>query len=66
MRRDVHITLTPYAPGCGALPIRAERRVLSLYAVEPGQAVRELVERLERPPSRSSAAASRSSGGSMA
>jgi len=49
-RRDVHITLTPYAPGCSALPIRAERRVLSLYAVEPGQAVRELVERLERPP----------------
>ncbi len=50
MKRDVHITLTPYAPGCGALPIRAERRVLSLYAVEPGQAVRALVDRLERPP----------------
>jgi hypothetical protein len=50
VKRDVHITLTPYAPGCGALPIRAERRVLSLYAVEPGQAVRALVERLERQP----------------
>ena len=50
VKRDVHITLTPYAPGCSALPIRAERRVLSLYAVEPGQAVRALVERLERQP----------------
>jgi len=33
-RRDVHITLTPYAPGCSALPIRAERRVLSLRSSE--------------------------------
>ena len=51
VRRDVHITLTPYAPGCGHLAIRSETRNLHLFAVEPGQAVRALVDRLERPPS---------------
>jgi len=51
LRRDVHITLTPYAPGCGGLPLRSEARNLHLFAVEPGQAVRALVDRLERPPS---------------
>lgn len=50
VKRDVHITLTPYAPGCQSLAITSGVRILSLYAVEPGQAVRELVERLERPP----------------
>ena len=49
-RRDVHITLTPYAPGCESLAITSGVRNLSLYAVEPGQAVRALVDRLERPP----------------
>ena len=50
MKRDVHITLTPYAPGCGQTPIHAEGRNLHLFAVKPGQAVRALVERLERAP----------------
>lgn len=50
MRRDVHITLTPYAPGCERTPIQAEGRNLHLFAVEPGQAVRALVDRLEREP----------------
>jgi hypothetical protein len=49
-RRDVHITLTPYAPGCAGTAIGSEGRNLHLYAVEPGQAVRALVDRLERPP----------------
>jgi hypothetical protein len=49
-RRDVHITLTPYAPGCESLAITSGVRNLSLYAVEPGQAVRALVDRLERRP----------------
>ena len=49
-RRDVHITLTPYAPGCGHLAIRSETRNLHLFAVEPGQAVRVRVDRLERLP----------------